>query len=112
MMLLTKAIIKRTPDLRATDGQGDDAIVQAKFFHPMSNWTWFLLELEKDDTDPRGITGVAFGLVSGHEIELGAFDMHELETVRVHGLGIERDMYWDPRPLSEVRKSLEERRWA
>lgn len=42
-----------------------------------------------------------FGLVIGHEPELGYFSVDELEQVRGRlGLPIERDLHFTPAPLS------------
>ena len=105
MKLLTKEIRDRLPPLRATDGQGEDAIVQVKFFTPTSNWTWFALEGEPVlDEDGNEIDFHFFGLVEGFESELGTFSLKELESVKLPlGLGIERDMYFSPKPLREAR---------
>ena len=43
-------------------------------------------------------------MVDGFEQELGYFSLTELDEVRLKGLGIERDMYWEPRPLSKVKE--------
>jgi hypothetical protein len=43
-----------------------------------------------------------FGLVQGLEEELGYFSLSELESVRVLGLPVERDLYFTPKPLSEL----------
>ncbi len=112
--LLTKAIIKTLPPIGSTDGQGDDAIVRVKLFTPASRWTWYLTEY-----DPS--TGNAFGLVDGFETELGYFNVDELATVkspvtlRVGGrtisgsVTVERDRWYPPRTLGEVRAGIERR---
>jgi len=98
-MLLTKANKKSLPALRSTDGKGDEAIAYVKFFTPWSNWTWYATEF-----DPE--TGMFFGLVSGHEEELGYFTLEELESVRGKwGLKIERDRHFKPTPLGKLRKN-------
>ena len=95
MKLLTKEIRKRLPPLY-TNEDNPDPVVQVKFFTPWSNWTWFATEFDGEDT--------FFGLVKGFETELGYFSLAELEQVRgPWGLKIERDMYFDPKPLSEVK---------
>lgn len=99
MMLLTQEIRKRLPPLRATEHQ-DDPIVQVKFFTPWTYWTWYATEFDGEDE--------FFGLVRGHEIEMGYFSLKELEAVRgPAGLRIERDRYFEPTPLSKVRAQLE-----
>ena len=95
MKLLTKEIRKRLPPLY-TNEDNPDPVVQVKFFTPWSNWTWFATEFDGEDT--------FFGLVKGLDTELGYFSLAELEQVRgPWGLKIERDMYFDPKPLSEVK---------
>ena len=48
-----------------------------------------------------------FGLVDGHERELGYFVLSELEEVRgPMGLPIERDLYWQPKTLAEIAPEM------
>jgi hypothetical protein len=83
------------PRLYATEGQ-QDATVHLKWFTPDSSWTWYVLEF-----DP--VERLCFGLVVGHERELGYFSLDELKSLRGPlGLPIERDLYWTPCPLSKV----------
>lgn len=95
MKLLTKEIQKKLPALYATDGQGKEAVAHVKFFALGSNWTWYATEFDGEDT--------FFGLVEGFEKELGYFSLKELESVQYFGIqGIERDLHWTPRKLSEI----------
>lgn len=105
MMLLTKEIRKNLPKLRETEGQGDDAIVIVKFFDPNGSWTWYAVEGEPIlDEDGNEIDFQFFGLVKGFEDELGYFNLSELASVKNRfGLGIERDMYFDRKPLGDFR---------
>ena len=97
MKLLTKEIKKKLPPLYATEGQ-DDPMVQVKFFTPDSNWTWYATEFDGED--------IFFGFVVGHYPEFGYFSLREMEAVRGPlGLPIERDLYFEPCPLSEAKKS-------
>ena len=85
MKLLTKENLKHLPALGSTDGQGDQAVVQVKFFTPWDRWTWYATEY-----DPE--TRTFFGLVDGFEKEYGYFSLDELEAVKgPFGLKIERD---------------------
>jgi hypothetical protein len=97
MKLLTKALVAKLPPLYANE-KVEDPIAIVKFFHPMSNWTWWATEY-----DPA--TGMFFGLVEGHESELGYFSLSELASIKVRGLGIERDLHFSPTPLSKLRRS-------
>jgi len=86
------------PALYAQDGKGDDAIVYVKLFDPSGSWTWYLTECDRK-------AGQAFGLVHGHEPELGYVDLTELARAG-RLLPIERDIRWRPRTMGEVRKEI------
>ena len=76
-----------------------DPVVHAKFFTPDSNWTWYVTEGQAEDHDFR-----FFGYVCGMEEEWGYFVLSELESVRGPlGLEIERDLYFEPGPFTQVR---------
>lgn len=95
MKLLTKALRKKLPKLYECENQGLEARAIVKFFTPDSNWYWFATEFDQDDT--------FFGLVVGHEAELGYFSLSELESVRgPWGLSIERDLYFREKTLGEL----------
>ena len=94
--LLPDDIAKTLPPLYATENQ-DDPIVLVKFFTPDSSWTWFLTEFSPERQ-------LCFGMVHGLDHELGYFSLTELEEVRGPlGLLIERDLYFEPRPLSQCQ---------
>ena len=96
MQLLTKELIKKLPAMRETEGQGEEAVAQVKFFTPDSNWTWYGVEY---DAEQR----LFYGLVDGFDRELGYFSLDELESVRgPFGLKIERDRFFDPTPLMNL----------
>lgn len=95
MKLLTKEIRKQLPPLYANE-EVPDPMVVVKFFDPQSGWTWFATEFDGEDT--------FFGLTVGHEAELGYFSLGELQSYKGRfGLGIERDLHFRPKPLSEIR---------
>lgn len=97
MKLMTKALEKSLPAIYSQDGKGEDAICYAKFFCPWGSWVWYATEYDPAER-------IFFGLVDGHERELGSFSLDELESVRgPMGLGIERDLYWTPKPLKECK---------
>jgi hypothetical protein len=103
MKLLTKEIRKALPKLGSQDGQGYEAIAHVKFFTPSSSWTWFVSEGEPIlDEQGREVDFQFFGLIYGHEKELGYFNLSQLQEVKgPFGLGIERDLYFHPKPLKE-----------
>lgn len=97
MKLLPKSLEAKLPPLYSQDGLGYEAIAHAKFFTPDSHWTWYATEYDPVDK-------VFFGLVDGFERELGYFSLYELEKVKGHlGLPIERDIYFEPKRLKELR---------
>jgi hypothetical protein len=102
--LLTATIAKKIPALYSQDGNAD-ALVVAKFFSPSSNWTWYVTEGEEQGTTDDGRRDwMFFGLVIGHDNELGYFRLSDLESVRgPFGLGIERDIHWTPTSLAKVQ---------
>lgn len=95
MKLLPKCIESLLPPLYSQDGKGEDAIAHVKFFTPWTEWTWYASEYDPEDR-------LFFGVVVGHERELGNFSLAELEAVEgPAGLRIERDLLWNPRPLKD-----------
>ena len=97
--MMTKEIEARIPALYSQE-KNPNPIVQAKFFAPWSNWTWYVLEAEKQEDGDF----LFFGYVVGHENELGYFTLNELTSIRgSFGLKIERDLYFKPAPLSQFR---------
>jgi len=99
MKLLTKELENQIPPLRTQEEKGMDAVVYAKFFTPDSNWTWYITEYDPADR-------LFFGYVIGLENEFGYFSLDELESVKGPlGLPIERDLYFMPKPLSEIVKN-------
>jgi len=94
--LLPKEVRETLPALYAQENN-PDPVVYIKFFTPDSSWTWFAWEFD-------GLN-IFYGLVIGHEEEPGFFLLSELEeTTGPMGLHIERDLYFQPAKLSQVRK--------
>ena len=90
-------IAKPIPKLYKQDGLGDEAIVYVKFFCPWNSWTWYGLEFDGKDT--------FFGWVVGFEDELGYFSLDELKSIEgPMGLKIERDKFFKPTKLADLRK--------
>jgi hypothetical protein len=49
-------------------------------------------------------------LVDGDFLEAGLISLEELKSVKLLGLGVERDLHFEPKPMSEVRQEIKERR--
>lgn len=100
--LLTNALRRELPPLYATESE-QDPVVWAKLFTPWTNWTWYVLEYDGED--------LCFGLVDGFEAEMGYFSVSELEAIDgPYGLKIERDLQFQPTPLSKIRNKINARR--
>jgi len=99
MELLTQEIKAQLPKLYETDGDENKQVV-CKFFNPMGRGTWFICEGEEQ---PSG-DWTLFGLCDlGYGAEWGYVSLAELESVSLpFGLGIERDIYFQPKPATEV----------
>ena len=96
MQLLTNEIRRQLPPLYSTE-KISDPTVWVKFFTPYSSWTWYVTEFDGQDT--------FFGLVQGFDEELGYFSLTELQNARgPYGLSIERDLHFQPTPLSKLRR--------
>ena len=108
MKLLTQEIRKKLPPLYSQDGKSGKAIAQVKYFSPSSSCNWYILEGESVlDESGKEVDFRFFGLVDGHDKELGYFSLSELESVRgPMGLPIERDLYWQPKTLEEIAPEL------
>jgi hypothetical protein len=112
MKLLTKELRKKLPSMFATQNQKDPMVI-CKFFDPGSHWTWYAIEFDGKDT--------FFGYVVGDCPELGCFSLSELEKLKAplsvvingkkytkpRACSVERDMYFKPCRLSEVKKRVE-----
>ena len=104
--LMTKELGEKIPALYANDNVDDyDAVLApAKLFSPYTGWRWFITEWDAQ-------TGECFGLVEGFETELGYFHLTELAEATVLGSvpAVERDLYWKPMTLGEIRGESRER---
>ncbi|MFW6030137.1 MAG: DUF2958 domain-containing protein [Halanaerobiales bacterium] len=99
MKLITKKIKEKLPVYEEME---DDPIAYVKFFHPMSNWTWYGCAFDPERE-------IFTGLVQGHEVEFGDFSLQELKSVKILGLGIERDLHFTPVRISKIKEKINER---
>ena len=96
MQLLTKEITTKLPPLYSQENE-EDPIVICKFFAVWTSWKWYGIEFDGKDS--------FFGYVAGDYPELGYFSLSELQDLKgPMGLSIERDMYFKPIRLSEIKK--------
>src|SRR5437667_10744185 len=98
MKLLTEELRRKLPPLYSQE-HVEDPMVICKFFHPLSTMTWYAIEGSSEGED-----FLFYGWVHSDFPELGYFSLNEMQAVKVMGLGIERDLHFTPKKLSEVRK--------
>ncbi|MBC8373151.1 MAG: DUF2958 domain-containing protein [Planctomycetes bacterium] len=102
MNIIPDEILLDLPAIGSTDGQGADAVALVKLFTPWGSWSWYLTEASRKGDDVQ-----MFGLVDGHEKELGYVSLSELMSVRgPMGLAIERDLFWSPKKLGDIAPEL------
>jgi len=98
MELIPKEIRDKIPKLYDTEDQSDP-LTYVKLF--LDGWTWYITEVSIDDD-------ICFGYVvspfcSG---ELGYFSINEIQEIKGSlGIGVERDLYFKPTSLSEIKKA-------
>ena len=95
--LLTNEQLQTIPELYAST-MLNDPICKFKIFLPNSNWTWYIIEIDKQDNN------TCFGFVDGLEQELGYFTIRELENLKgMFGLKVELDTSFKPTKLSKIK---------
>ena len=73
-------------------------IAYVKLFNPSGLGTWWLSELDENNR--------IYGIAEIHEKEYGYFSLDELKEIKSppFGLGIERDKWFKPTPLNEIKQ--------
>ena len=105
MKLLTKKLEKRFAQVGRQEDIKDPLVI-ARFFNPTGAGTWFATEYDPEEH-------IFFGYVSifgDWNDEWGYFSLDELQSYRgKFRLGIERDLYFQEQPASQVIKQHTER---
>ena len=97
--LMPAEVRKSMPDLYSTeDVPLEDKVLAAKFFSPYSNWTWYAVEFDGEDT--------FFGYVEGFENEWGNFSLNEIAGATLGGSlpAVERDTSFRPIKFGDLNK--------
>ena len=96
--LIPDPMLANVPNLYETEDV-KDPLCYLKLFTPDSSWTWYIIEVSKEDKN------LCFAYVVGHESELGYITLDELDELRGPlGLPVERDTSFTPTLLSEVKR--------
>jgi Holliday junction resolvasome RuvABC DNA-binding subunit len=97
--LIPDDLLETLPNLYETQ-RALNPICQIKLFTPDSIFTWYIIEISKEDKH------TCYGYVKGFEGELGYFSLQELKSIKGPlGLKIERDISFNPTALAIIRKS-------
>jgi len=97
MELFTKEIIEKAKSQYQLGSDMENQVIVAKFFNPAGAGTWYLMNMDPDDED------YCWGIVNLFEVEMGSFSKSELENFKGRlGLGIERDLYFEPINAKEL----------
>lgn len=101
MELFTKEIKEKAKSQFHLGSEMETQVIVAKFFNPVGKGTWYLMNLDPDDED------YCWGIVDLFEVEMGSFSKSELESFKGSlGLGIERDLYFEPVNAKELWERL------
>lgn len=100
MKLLTKEIQRRLPKMYSSEELPiGEHVAVCKFFNPCGAYTFYVIEGEQEEDGWR-----LFGFATGVDFpEFGYVMLSELQEYKGPlGLGIERDIYFNPKPLKDI----------
>jgi hypothetical protein len=98
MRLMTAKLEKRFAKVGSQENVKDPVII-AKFFNPTGAGTWWATEYDPIDKIIFGYASI-FG---DWNDEWGYSSLEELESYKgPFGIGIERDLYWTEKRVSEI----------
>jgi len=101
MELFTKEIIDKTKAQYHLGSDMECQMIVAKYFNPTGAGTWYLMNMDPEDEN------YCWGIVDLFEVEMGSFSKSELENFNGSlGLGIERDLYFEPINAKELWEKL------
>lgn len=96
MSLLSLEQVSKIPEIGSQEDKGAKAIAYIKLFTPDANWSWYIMEIDSDQN-------LCFGLVDGHEKELGYFSLEEIEEIKgPFGLKVEVDNFFKESELKKI----------
>jgi len=90
--LVVREALARYP-LGSQESLGDQAKVVVKYFFPAGRYTFYVTEGEKDDPDIR-LFGYCISALGEDCDEWGYVMLSELQSLRVRGLTMERDLHF------------------
>ena len=90
--------------LGSQEGRGDEALVVVKYFFPAGRYTLYVTEAEFEEDDVL-LFGYCLSPFSEDSDEWGYASLGELQSLRVRGLTMERDLHF-PLATRTVRDAL------
>jgi hypothetical protein len=102
MKMMTKTLERRFAKIGSQENK-KGPIILAMFFNPTGAGTWYVTEY-----DPKTQTFFGYVSIFGYwNDEWGYFSLDELQSYKgKFGLGIERDIYFQEQPASQVINSI------
>jgi len=101
MQLIPAGLKEKLPPLGSnSEGSPEDLVAYTRLVEPTSNWRWYILEFDGEDT--------CYGLVvTSKNALIGHFTLTELKALRYHDdrlgmVGVERDTFFEPTPLATL----------
>jgi len=76
------------------EGQGAEALIVLKLFHPTSRYTLYVTEGGEQENGDWTFFGFAISAFGPDCDEWGYTSLSELKQVSTNGLGVERDIYF------------------
>ena len=104
MKLFTKGIETKLQKQYPKGANLDTQDVVCKIFNPCGSHTWYILNQDPNDPD------YLWAIVKGVEVEMGSVLKSDLVNLRIKpfGLGLERDLSFEPTNAKEIWNKLME----
>lgn len=103
LMAHWRHVIETMPKTGETDSQGENAIAHLHYFYGSADW--YIIEKDTgspdDAPEDRGKQFQAFGWA---EILPGCGEYGYISIDEITEAGVEMDLYWEPKPVSEAIK--------
>jgi N12 class adenine-specific DNA methylase len=98
IILLPQELAAKFPKMYSTEKIPEaDKVVIAKFFHPLSNMTWYAVEYDPKDREFFGYVDTG-----DYDSEWGPFSLDEMNEINTGGLPMERDLHFKPQMMKDV----------
>lgn len=95
----------KLPTYRELPDADDEMVCKVKLFVPAGRWTYYVIGVTEYDDMPV-MTGFCLSALGPDCDEFGDQALDEFAGVRAMGLPPERDLYFDPKPLREIRSAI------